>query len=105
MREYTWFGGRTKFVSGPGCGSSSRGSTARECLENIRTQHQKEIDTINAMLASTAPEDAEVLVKNEIAEDHPTGMGRHCNCAHTAEIRIPISGVLRKFDLGMVGST
>ncbi len=84
ISEFTWFG-LAKFVSSRFIGNA-RGNTARDSLNNLKTNHEEAITDINDLLATSAPEAADDRVNAEIAIAHPNGVHKNCQCVHTATI-------------------
>ncbi len=84
INKFTWFG-ITKFVGSRFVGNA-KGNTARDSLNNLKSCHEEAITDINDLLATSAPEVAEDKFNAEIAETHPHGVHKNCQCTHTARI-------------------
>jgi len=82
---FTWFS-RSDFVSVDDTVHLESAGTPRRGLEKIRRAYESRIREIDGILATSGPEDAAVLAQQEIAEAHPDGVNRHCNCSHTVKI-------------------
>jgi hypothetical protein len=82
--SYTW-SARYGFLSNDFERMES-GSTPRAAMEKTRANHVSAIADIDRILATSGPEDAAEIVRLEIAEAHPQGMNRHCNCSHRADV-------------------
>jgi hypothetical protein len=83
--KFIWYS-RGKFVGVSDFLAHGRGDTSREGMKTLRLRAVNLVQKIDKILATNGPEQADQAAQREIAEAHPKGLSRHCDCTHASEI-------------------